>query len=73
MQLRTLLSLALCATPVLAQGDFDLEKRSAARLGASMDLDIEGAPPVSLLLLIPSTTAGPTPLFVIDPSGTYGA
>ncbi len=70
MQLRTLLSLALCATPVLAQGDFDLEKRSAARLGASMDLDIEGAPPVSLLLLIPSTTAGPTPLFVIDPSDT---
>ena len=68
MQLRTLLTLALCATPAFAQGDFDLEKRTPARLGAQLDLDVVGAPPFSLLMVIPSSTAGPTPLFLLDPT-----
>ncbi|MCK5940905.1 MAG: hypothetical protein KAI24_02950 [Planctomycetes bacterium] len=68
MQLRHLLPLALCAAPLAAQFDFDLEKRSAARLGDPIDLEVVGAPPLSILLLVPSSTAGPTPLLLVDPN-----
>jgi hypothetical protein len=68
MKLRHLLSLALCTAPVCAQFDFDLEKRSAARLGDPIDLEVVGAPPQSILLLVPSNTFGPTPLTLVDPS-----
>ena len=63
-----LLALALIAAPLAAQSDYDLEKRSSARLGQSLDLDIVGAPPTSITLLVPSTTGGPTPLALIDPA-----
>ena len=63
----SLLALALTAAPLAAQFDFDLEKRTAARLGQTLQLDIVGAPATSLLLLFPSTNAGPTPLALIDP------
>lgn len=68
MQLRRLLPLALCAAPLCAQSTFDLEKLTSARLGASLDLDISGAPPFALMLVVPSNTAGPTPLAALDPS-----
>jgi N-acetylneuraminic acid mutarotase len=65
---RYLLALAVTipALPLAAQ--FDLEKRSSARLGQNLDLDIVGAPPVSFALIIPSATSGPTPLSLIDPA-----
>lgn len=68
MQIRSLLSLALLAAPVLAQSDFDLEKRTAGRLGDPLSFDVVGAPPLSILLLVPSNTAGPTPLSLLDPT-----
>jgi len=70
MHLSRLLSLALCAAPLCAQNDFNLEKRTAARLGSPLDLDIVGAPAFSLLMIVPSATTGPTPLFVLDPTDT---
>ena len=68
MQLRRLLPLALCAAPLCAQSTFDLEKLTSARLGSSLDLDISGAPPFALMLVVPSNNAGPTPLAALDPS-----
>jgi len=64
---RLLLALAVTATPALAQFDFDLEKRTSARLGQSLDIDVVGAPPSSFALIIPSVSGGPTPLMLIDP------
>jgi len=68
MHLRHLLTLACCAAPVSAQFDFDLEKRSPARLGDPLQLEVVGAPPASIVLLVPSNNAGPTPLTLIDPN-----
>ena len=68
LKARLLLALLLSATPVAAQFDFNLEKRSPARLGQSLDLEIIGAPGSSFYLLIPSLTGGPTPLALIDPA-----
>ena len=68
MQLRRLLPLALCATTLVAQNDFDLEKRTSSRLGSPLTLDVVSAPPFALMMLIPSSTAGPTPLAIVDPS-----
>lgn len=65
---RILLALIATATPALAQFDFDLEKRTSARLGQSLDLDVVGAPAGSLALIIPSVSGGPTPLTLIDPA-----
>lgn len=62
MFVRTSLALFLAATPLVAQFDFDLEKRSSGRLGGSLDLEVVGAPPLSILLIVPSSTGGPTPL-----------
>jgi hypothetical protein len=67
MFVRTFLALLLAAGTACAQFDYDLEKRSSARLGDSLDLDIVGAPPLQIVLIVPSTSAGPTPLSVIDP------
>ena len=68
MQLRRLLPLALCATTLVAQNDFDLEKRTSGRLGSPLTFDVVNAPPFALMMLIPSSTAGPTPLAIVDPS-----
>lgn len=67
---RYLLALAvgIPALPLAAQFQFDLEKRSPARLGQNLDLEIVGASPVSFALVIPSATSGPTPLSLIDPA-----
>jgi len=62
------LTLLLATAPLTAQFDFDLEKLSPAQLGNGLDLGVIGAPPSSILLYIPSATAGPTPLSLIDPS-----
>lgn len=68
MSLLRCLSLTLCAAPLVAQSDFDLEKRTAGRLGDPLVLEAVGAPPLSVLLLVPSNSAGPTPLSLVDPS-----
>ncbi|MGC6488485.1 MAG: Kelch repeat-containing protein [Planctomycetota bacterium] len=68
MSLRRCLPLALCAAHLTAQSDFDLEKRSGGRLGDPLVLEAVGAPPLSVLLLVPSNTAGPTPLSLVDPT-----
>ena len=62
------LTLLLATAPLTAQFDFDLEKTSPAPLGGSIDLEVVGAPPTSILLYIPSATGGPTPLSVLDPA-----
>ncbi|HEB52110.1 MAG TPA: hypothetical protein ENI87_02520 [bacterium] len=62
------LALALTAATATAQYDFDLEKRTPATLGAALDLDLVGAPPLALALVVPSTNSGPTPLTLIDPA-----
>ena len=50
------------------QGDFDLDKVSPpGTLGTSLPLSIANAPP-GLLVLIPSFSAGPTPISIVDPS-----
>ncbi len=72
MSLLRSLPLALCAAHLTAhlaaQSDFDLEKRTAGRLGDPLVLDAVGAPPLSVLLLVPSNNAGPTPLSLVDPT-----
>ena len=68
MSLLRSLPLALCAAHLAAQSDFDLEKRTAGRLGDPLVLDAVGAPPLSVLLLVPSNNAGPTPLSLVDPT-----
>lgn len=62
-----LLALTFCATPLAAQFDYDLEKRTAGRLGDDLELEIVGAPANAFVLLLPSATSGPTPLALIDP------
>ncbi|MCB9876013.1 MAG: hypothetical protein H6835_00290 [Planctomycetes bacterium] len=65
--LARLLPFLCAATPLLAQFDYDLEKRSPAQLGATIDLEVVGAPANSILLYLVSTNSGPTPLSWVDP------
>jgi hypothetical protein len=62
-----LLAACLTAAPLAAQFDYDLEKRTSARLGQSLVLDVVNGPATSLVLVIPSATGGPTALSLIDP------
>lgn len=59
--------LALATATLAAQTPFDLDKTSAASLGSSLTLAVANAPANALLLSMPSFTAGPTPLSLIDP------
>ncbi len=68
MHAKLLACLTFAAASLTAQSDFDLEKRTGGRLGDPLDLEIVGAPALSLGLLIPSATAGPTPLALVDPA-----
>jgi N-acetylneuraminic acid mutarotase len=63
-----LLASFFLAASLTAQADFDLEKRSAGRLGDPLDLELVGAPAFTIGLLVPSATAGPTPLALVDPA-----
>ena len=62
-----LASLLAAASPLAAQYDFNLDKVTAGTLGANLDLLIRNAPANMPCLLIPSFTAGPTPLSLLDP------
>tara|TARA_R110002096_G_scaffold12563_2_gene45099 strand:+ start:352 stop:1929 length:1578 start_codon:yes stop_codon:yes gene_type:complete len=62
-----LLAACLTTAPLAAQFDYDLEKRTAARLGQNLVLDVANAPATSFVLVIPSATNGPTPLSLVDP------
>jgi hypothetical protein len=71
MRPRTLpfvLASSLAAASLPAQFDFSFEKRTAGRLGTSLDLEISAAPPSSLVLIVPSGNAGPTPLSLLEPT-----
>lgn len=62
-------SLAVLATAVslCAQGDFDLDKATPGTLGTTLTLEITNAPANMPLLGMVSTTAGPTPIALLDP------
>jgi hypothetical protein len=53
---------------LVAQNDYNLDKTSAGTLGSSLNLAIQGAPANSLFFSMPSFTAGPTPVALVDPS-----
>lgn len=61
------LTVLATAAAARAQNDFDLDKTSPARLGASIDLAVRSAPPLRGGLLIVSTGPGPTPLAAVQP------
>ena len=63
----SILAACLTAAPLAAQFDYDLEKRTSGRLGQDLVIDVVNGPATSLVLMIPSTTGGPTPLSLIDP------
>lgn len=50
-----------------AQNDHDLDKTAAGTLGGSLAFAVANASPGSLLLVMPSFTAGPTQIAMIDP------
>lgn len=67
MRTTFLLATLASAAPLAAQYDFNLDKVTAGTLGANLDLQIRNAPANMPCLLIPSFTAGPTPLSLLDP------
>jgi hypothetical protein len=67
-----LLALVLGATATAtatatAQNDYDLDKITSGRVGGPLTMQVTGAPPNQPILWVPSTTAGPTPLNLVDP------
>ncbi len=66
--LARLFSTLVATTALLsAQNDYNLDKLSPGRLGASLDLAVNGAPANQLILYVVSTNGGPVPLAAIDP------
>ncbi len=65
IELRSVVFLGLTAT-AFAQNDYDLDKVTAGTLGATASLRVQGAPPNALHVVAVSTTAGPTPVSLID-------
>ena len=66
--LARLFSTLVATTALLsAQNDYNLDKLSPGRLGASLDLAVSGAPANQLILYVVSTNGGPVPLAAIDP------
>jgi hypothetical protein len=68
MLARTTLALFSLAAGLVAQSDHDLDKRTSARLGGTLDLQVTGAPAAQILLFLVSSNAGPTPLSLLDPT-----
>ncbi len=62
----TLLAVLVGATAA-AQNDYDLDKITSGRVGGPLTMQVTGAPPNQPILWVPSTTAGPTPLNLVDP------
>lgn len=69
------LTSALCCLlpPASAQGDFDLDKSAAGTLGGALTLQVRNAPANKLLLMMMSTSAGPTPFSLFDPADPRAA
>ncbi|MCU0862776.1 MAG: hypothetical protein MUC36_03200 [Planctomycetes bacterium] len=63
-----LASLLAAASPLAAQYGFHLDKVTAGTLGQDLDLQVRNAPANYPCLVIPSFTAGPTPLSLLDPT-----
>lgn len=65
----TLLTACLLAatTALRAQGEFDFDKVTPGTLGGTLNLQIRNANPNVPLLGMVSTTAGPTPIALLDP------
>ena len=68
MLARTTLALFSLAAGLVAQSDYELDKRTSARLGGNLDLQVSGAPAAQILLFLVSSNAGPTPLSLLDPT-----
>lgn len=62
----TLAALA-AASSLRCQNDFDLDKVTAGTLGGTLTLQVRNADPGMPLLWMVSTTAGPTPIALLDP------
>ncbi|MBZ0152544.1 MAG: hypothetical protein K8J09_13540 [Planctomycetes bacterium] len=67
---RTTLALLATTAGLVAQADYDYDKLTSARLGATLDLHVSGAPANQLIVFLASSTGGPIPLSVIDPTDT---
>jgi hypothetical protein len=67
MLARTALVAVTAAAAAFAQNDFNFDKLTSGRLGNSLDLQVSSAPGSQILLIVPSSNAGPTPLFLVDP------
>lgn len=61
---------AVCLLPALvcAQGTFNLDKATPGTVGANLVLNMGSAPANSVVLLMVSTTSGPTPISSYDPT-----
>src|SRR5262245_26292889 len=55
------------ASTAACQGDYDLDKATPGTLGGALQFDVRNAPANALLFLIPSFSAGPTPIALVDP------
>lgn len=65
------LSCLLAAHATLrAQGDFDFDKVTPGTLGGTLNLQVRNANPNMPLLGMVSSTAGPTPIALLDPADT---
>lgn len=62
------LAILASAACLSAQGDFNLDKATPGTLGGTLTLEVTSAPVNMPLLGMVSSTAGPTPLSLIDPS-----
>lgn len=62
-----LLTIAWLLGALPGQNDFDLDKRSPGTLGTPLRLAVANAPPNRPLLVMMSSSPGPTPLAGIDP------
>ena len=63
---RVAISSILCMS--LGAQTFDLDKSSPATLGNAMQLSVRNAPASALMLWMPSFSAGPTPIALLDPT-----
>jgi hypothetical protein len=65
-----LATLALSTSALLAQGDYDLDKRTPGTLGSPLVVEVRGAPGNTFGIAMLAFTGGPTPLSLFIPGET---
>lgn len=58
----------LLGSGLCGQNDYDLDKVTAGTLGAALTLQVRNAPVNKLMVVMPSYSAGPTPIAMFDPA-----